>query len=121
MWMIKDNHKRFFGGIRPALDFFKNMQGFYTPIEVEVHNLEELKIAINCNVKHVMLDNFSPAEVVEAISYKPKNITYEISGGIKLDNIDEYFIKGIDAISVGALTYAPPSVDISFKYHKIGD
>jgi nicotinate-nucleotide pyrophosphorylase (carboxylating) len=118
MWMVKDNHKTFFGGVNQAVDFFKSMQGFYTPIEVEIHDIAELSHAIEMNIKHVMLDNFTPEQVKEAIAMKPQNMTYEVSGGINLDNIENYLIEGLDAISIGAMTYGARPVDLSLKYHR---
>lgn len=120
MWMVKDNHKKFFGGVKEAVEFFKSMGSFYAPIEVEVHDLSELKEAIDLNVKHIMLDNFSPDDVIKAISLKNETCTYEVSGGINLGTIDNYLIKGVDAISIGSLTYGAPSVDLSMKIFKKG-
>ncbi|MBL6988488.1 MAG: carboxylating nicotinate-nucleotide diphosphorylase [Bacteriovoracaceae bacterium] len=118
VWMVKDNHKNYFGGLTGAVDFFRSMHGFYTPIEVEIHNLDELKQALDLKVTHVMLDNFTPDEIAKAINIKPDFMSYEVSGGITIDNIDQYLVSGIDAISIGALTYAAPSVDVSLKYKK---
>jgi nicotinate-nucleotide pyrophosphorylase (carboxylating) len=58
MWMIKDNHKTMFGGLKEAFEFFKGLNQFYTPILAEIHNLEELNLAYELGIKHVMLDNF---------------------------------------------------------------
>ncbi|EQC46888.1 carboxylating nicotinate-nucleotide diphosphorylase [Bacteriovorax sp. Seq25_V] len=118
MWMVKDNHKSFFGGVKEAVDFFKQMKGFYTPIEVEVHDLKEFDEVIELGVRHLMLDNFSPDQVRQAIAKKPAGVTIEVSGGIRLDTIGGYIIEGVDAISVGALTNGAPNVDISLKYYK---
>ncbi len=118
MWMIKDNHKTFFGGLKEAYDFFLSLNQFYTPILSEIHSLEELRQAIELNIKHVMLDNFSPEQIHAAVKIKPSNMTYEVSGGIRLHNIEDYLIEGIDAISIGALTYAAPQVDVSMKIGK---
>jgi nicotinate-nucleotide pyrophosphorylase (carboxylating) len=118
VWMAKDNHKAFFGGLRGAIDFFKSMGSFYAPVVVEIHDLAELKEAVKLGVRHVMLDNFSPTEVQAAIAEKSEGMTYEISGGITLESIEKYLIKGVDAISVGSLTYGAPPVDISFKYSR---
>lgn len=118
-FMIKDNHKTFFGGVDNAIEFFKNQHGFYNPLILEIHHLDELKTAINHKINHVMLDNFSPENIKEAISKKPNNMTYEVSGGINFNNIDSYLVEGVDAISMGCLTYDAPHVDISFKYKKI--
>lgn len=118
VWMIKDNHKNFFGGIKKAVEFFKSQQSFYAPIEVEIHDLKELKVAQELGIKHLMLDNFSPEQIKEAIGLKKEGVTFEASGGIHLANLDHYLISGLDAISIGRLTYGAPPVDISLKYNK---
>ena len=119
MWMIKDNHKKIFGGLKEAVTYFQSVGGFYTPLLAEIHDLEELNQAIELNLKHVMLDNFDPADVIKAIGIKPVNMTYEVSGGITLETISEYLITGVDAISVGSLTSFPERVDLSLKMEKL--
>ncbi len=116
MWMIKDNHKSFFGGVEQAINHFKAINSAYTPLELEVHDLKEFDQAIELGVKHVMLDNFSPEQVKEAISKKKQGITIEVSGGINLETIRSYAIDGVDFISVGSLTYGAPPVDLSLKF-----
>ena len=69
-WMIKDNHKNFFGGIKKALNFFKSMQTYYNPIIVEIHSLDEYREAMELNVVHVMLDNFTPEQIRQAVALK---------------------------------------------------
>lgn len=113
--MIKDNHKKFYGGLKPAVEKFQALSGFYQPLIVEIHDLSELKTAIDLKLKHVMLDNFSADDIKSAIKMKPETMTYEISGGINLDNIQHYLMKGIDALSIGGLTHNPPPFDISLK------
>lgn len=115
MWMVKDNHKTFFGGVKEAVDFFKSMQSFYTPIEVEIHSIEELQEARELGIKHFMLDNFTPSEIQKAIDIKPTDATFEVSGGINLENIEGYLIDGVDAISIGSITYGARPVDLSLK------
>jgi nicotinate-nucleotide pyrophosphorylase (carboxylating) len=119
MWMIKDNHKTFFGGVKEAIAFFKETGSFYTPVELEVHNVREYEEAKELQVRHVMLDNFNPDDIKTCLSTKPESMTIELSGGITLDNLDDYLIEGVDAISVGALTYNAPAVDLSFKYQRL--
>ncbi len=118
MWMVKDNHKSFFGGVKEAVAFFREINGFYTPLEVEVHDINELKEVKELGVRHIMLDNFTPEQIRLAIKEKTDAMTYEVSGGIRLSNIDEYLIEGVDAISIGALTNDAKNVDISLKYNK---
>lgn len=116
VWMIKDNHKTCLGGLKAAWNFFQNQGTFYNGTVVEIHSLTELKEAIALNIRHVMLDNFKPEDIKSAVAIKPAGMTYEISGGVKLTNIEDYLIPGVDAISIGALTNAAPRVDISLKF-----
>lgn len=115
-WMIKDNHKSFFGGLAQAYDFFQNQRSFYTPIIAEIHDLEEIQQAKKLGIRHLLLDNFSPSQVEAAIKLKEAGMTYEVSGGMSLDKVSSYLISGVDAISVGALTHSPEKVDLSFKF-----
>ncbi len=119
LWMVKDNHKTFFGGVEQALQFFKDMGAFYNEIELEVHNEAEFDQALELGVRHMMLDNFSPEQIKKIIPKKKDHTTIEVSGGVRLSNLEDYLIEGVDAISVGALTYDAPAVDISFKYKRI--
>lgn len=117
-WMIKDNHKKIFGGLKEALNFFQSLKGFYQPIVVEIHDLDELKLAIELGVKHAMLDNFTHEDIQIAIKMKKAGMTYEVSGGITLETISDYAIEGIDAASMGSLTSYPAKVDMSLKFEK---
>tara|TARA_R110000868_G_scaffold313440_4_gene574446 strand:- start:3310 stop:4146 length:837 start_codon:yes stop_codon:yes gene_type:complete len=116
MWMVKDNHKTFFGGVEKAVNFFKSQSSAYAPIEVEVHDLAELSEALELGVHHIMLDNFSPEMVKQAIKTKKVNTTFEVSGGINLQTLKDYLIDGVDFISIGSLTYGAPAVDLSLKH-----
>ncbi len=118
-WMIKDNHKSSLGGLGGAWNFFKDQGAFYNNIVVEIHSLEELKEAIGLGCKHVMLDNFSPDLVREAVKIKKLDMTFEVSGGLNLSTIANYFIEGVDALSLGSITYSAPRVDLSLKFKTI--
>ncbi len=115
VWMIKDNHKTFFNGLKPAWEFFQNMQTHYQSIVVEIHSLDELKLANDLGVKNFMLDNFSLEDIKMAIKMKKVGSHFEVSGGIQLDNCSQFFLNGIDAISIGGLTHSAPHVDFSMK------
>ncbi len=115
-WMIKDNHKSSMGGLKGAWDFFASQGVFYNNVVVEIHDLNELTQAIKLGVTHVMLDNFKPELIEDAVKMKVQGMTYEVSGGVNLTNLKSYLIKGVDAISIGALTYSAPRVDISLKF-----
>lgn len=116
LWMIKDNHKTCLGGLRGAVEFFESQGAFYNNIIAEIHDLNELQMAIDMKISNVMLDNFSAEKIKEAVKIKPAGMTYEVSGGVKITNIKDYLIPGVDVISIGALTNAAPRVDISLKF-----
>ena len=119
-WMIKDNHKAFFGGLEGAWKYFQSMQTFYQNIIVEIHSLEELKLAFDLGVKNVMLDNFSTENLHKAIEMKKTGVTYEVSGGVKLETLNDFLLDGIDVISIGALTHSAPHIDLSMKIKPLG-
>lgn len=119
MILIKDNHVDYAGGIRQAVQAalqYKQDHQLQIPIEVEVRNFDELKevIAIG-KVDRVMFDNFTPAQVEEAVALVNGQLVTEASGGITLDTIADYAHAGVDFISVGALTHSVKSLDLSLK------
>ncbi len=119
LWMIKDNHKSGLGGLKGALEFFQSQGTFYNNIIAEIHDLNELKEAISLGIRHVMLDNFTADQIREAVKTKKPGMTFEVSGGIRLETMKDFLIEGVDALSIGALTYGAPKVDISLKYRSV--
>ena len=121
MIMIKDNHVDYAGGISQAIkkthNYLKN-QNKELKIEIEVRSLEELNEVIEeGGVDRIMLDNFSPQEIVRALKLIPSTFETEASGGISETTIVEYAETGINFISVGALTHSVKSLDLSLKAH----
>ncbi|MCY4779690.1 carboxylating nicotinate-nucleotide diphosphorylase [Sphingobacterium sp. UT-1RO-CII-1] len=119
MILIKDNHVDYAGGIAEALSSvqdYKRKKGLEIPVEIEVRNFEELDaVLMNGNVDRVMLDNFTPADVKQAVDLIDGRLVTEASGGITLDTIRAYALTGVDFISVGALTHSVKSLDLSLK------
>lgn len=119
MILIKDNHVDYAGGISAAVNAafdYKKQNQLDIAIEVEVRNFEELNEVLNLPaVDRVMLDNFSPAQVREAVDLVDDRLVTEASGGITLETIPEYAKTGVDFISVGALTHSVKSLDLSLK------
>lgn len=121
MIMIKDNHVDYAGGISQAIQktqsYLKD-QNKDLKIEIEVRSLEELNEVIEeGGVDRIMLDNFSPQEIVRALKLIPSTFETEASGGISEKTIVEYAETGINFISVGALTHSVKSLDLSLKAH----
>lgn len=122
MIMLKDNHIDFAGGIRPALErvrsYLKEKQ-LDLAIEVEARNMEEVSEILACGkVDRIMLDNFTPEDVMRAVNLIGNRSETEASGGITEENIVAYAEAGVDFISVGALTHSVKSLDMSLKAYE---
>ncbi|MBK9525443.1 MAG: carboxylating nicotinate-nucleotide diphosphorylase [Bacteroidetes bacterium] len=122
MILIKDNHVDASGGIKAALqkanDYLKK-SGKDLKIEIETRNLDEVKDVISAGgADRIMLDNFSPEVMKQAIQLINGKYETEASGGITLENIRDYAATGVNYISVGALTHSYKSLDISMKIVK---
>ncbi len=119
MVMLKDNHIDFCGGIRQAIentcDYLKK-NGLNLKIEVETRSIDDVRqvLAVG-NVDRIMLDNYSPDMMEEAVKLIGNKYETEASGGITLENIVAYARTGVDFISVGALTHHAVSMDLSLK------
>ena len=117
--MLKDNHIDYCGGIVKAIDkAFKYVQenNLGIKIEVETRNLDDVKQAVaSGKVDRIMLDNFSPNLIREALVIINKSCETEASGGINLENIKSYAATGVDYISAGALIHQAKSADLSLK------
>jgi nicotinate-nucleotide pyrophosphorylase (carboxylating) len=119
MVMIKDNHIDFAGGVAEAItttaNYLKSKRKKLS-IEIEVRNKEELTEVIRVGgVDRIMLDNFSPPEIKEALKTIPKIYETEASGGISQSTIVAYAETGVDFISVGELTHSVKSLDLGLK------
>jgi nicotinate-nucleotide pyrophosphorylase (carboxylating) len=119
MIMLKDNHVDYAGGIKPAIQKTKEYlvaNNKCLSIEIEVRNMEELNEVLEIGgVDRIMLDNFTPALLSEALKLIPAQYETEASGGITIDTIRSYAETGVQYISVGALTHSVKSLDLSLK------
>jgi nicotinate-nucleotide pyrophosphorylase (carboxylating) len=120
MILIKDNHLAVTNSIREAISMARQKVGKNIMIECEVSDTNSSLEAIKSGADIIMLDNFSPQQAQETISYLKKSdlrkkILVEISGGVNLSNIKEYAYALPDMISVGSLTHSSKSVDFSME------
>jgi nicotinate-nucleotide pyrophosphorylase (carboxylating) len=110
--LIKDNHVAAAGGTAAAIRLARSSG---LPVEVEVENLAELRVALEEGAEGVLLDNMTPADVGEAVRLTAGRAVLEVSGGVTLDNVGAYGATGVDRISVGALTHSAPALDVSME------
>ncbi len=121
MIMLKDNHIDYCGGLQPAIDeAFSYVQRHHLniKIEVETRTLEDVKTVCSIakgKVFRIMLDNFTPDEVKQALAIINHDFETEASGGINLTTIEDFAKTGVDYVSVGGLIHQAQSLDLSLK------
>jgi nicotinate-nucleotide pyrophosphorylase (carboxylating) len=121
MIMLKDNHIDYCGGIEKAIETSYNyvqQNHLNIKIEIETRSIDDVKKVCEFGigkVDRIMLDNFEPAQIVEALQIINNQFETEASGGINLKNIESYAATGVNFISVGALIHQAKSVDLSLK------
>ncbi len=119
MVMLKDNHIDFCGGIEKAIEktrqYLKD-NNLDLKIEVETRTIDDVKrVLATGGVDRIMLDNYTPELMVEAVKLIDGKYETEASGGITIENIEAYAKTGVDFISVGAIIHHAVSMDLSLK------
>jgi len=121
MIMLKDNHIDYAGGIEKAIHQAWQYVQTKKPdlkIEVETRSIEDVKKVCTVGkgkVFRIMVDNFTPQQITEALEIIQGDFETEASGGINLDNIQLYAATGVDYVSVGSLIHQAQSLDLSLK------
>ena len=103
--LIKDNHIAACGGLGPA-------DGHLMKVEVEIDGLGQLEDALAHGPDVVLLDNFTPDQLREAVARTGGRAVLEASGGVNLETVAAIAATGVDVISVGALTHSASVLDI---------
>lgn len=121
MIMLKDNHISYCGGITRAIELahaYILEKQLPLSIEVEAGNMDQVREICEVGmgkVFRIMLDNFSPAAVAEAVAFIHQRFETEASGGINMQTIQDYAATGVDYVSVGGLIHQATSIDLSLK------
>jgi nicotinate-nucleotide pyrophosphorylase (carboxylating) len=110
--LIKDNHIAACGSVGEAVRRAKAFAGHLMKVEVEVDGLDQLDEALAHGPDVVMLDNFSLADLKEAVRRVEGRAVLEASGGVNLETVRAIAETGVDVISVGALTHSVSVLDI---------
>lgn len=119
MIMLKDNHIDYSGGIQKAIEKawdYVQTKKRGLKIEVETRSLADVEMVIQTGkIDRIMLDNFTPEMIVEALKLIAGKYETEASGGIHYDNLESYAATGVDFISSGAIIHQAVSLDLSLK------
>lgn len=112
--LIKDSHLALTSSIGAAL---RTIRKAYpdAEISIEVSNIQELEQALNERAPRILLDNFAPGQVREAMQMIRGRAKVEVSGGVQPSSARAYALAGADYISVGALTHSAVALDFSMK------
>jgi nicotinate-nucleotide pyrophosphorylase (carboxylating) len=124
MVLVKDNHVAIAGSVEKAVKRAKQAASFSKKIEAEVTSIADALKAAEAGADIVMLDNFSPKQVREAVEALKKagffgKVLLEASGGITEQNLLEYASAQVDIISMGTLTHSVKALDISLEVAKV--
>ncbi|MEM2420070.1 MAG: carboxylating nicotinate-nucleotide diphosphorylase [Candidatus Bathyarchaeia archaeon] len=124
MILIKDNHVAIAGSIEKAIKTAREKASFSKKIEVEVAKVEDALKAAEAGADIIVLDNFSPKQVEDAVKLLKKaryhgKILLEASGEITADNILNYASKEVDVISLGEITHSIKALNISLEITKV--
>ena len=117
--MIKDNHRVVLArlGSKALGDAVVSVRKNHpnAPIIIEADNLEQVEEALGAGANHILLDNMTPDELREAVTFIAGRAKTEASGGVRLDTVTAIASTGVDYISVGALTHSAQAVDFSLE------
>lgn len=119
-FLIKENHIAAAGGIAQAVAQARALKP-NTLVEVEVENLLQLSQALAAKADIVMLDNFSPDSIVQAVRMNQGRVKLEVSGNLEGEKLNQYANLGVDYLSSGALTKHVQAVDLSLRLVKTWD
>jgi nicotinate-nucleotide pyrophosphorylase (carboxylating) len=120
MILIKDNHIAVAGSVKKALKTAKKSAPFVKKIEIEVTRREDVIDAIKSGADVVMLDNFTPREIIKTIDELKRaklygRVVLEASGGIASENVCDFARTGVDVVSLGEITHSPRALNISLE------
>jgi nicotinate-nucleotide pyrophosphorylase (carboxylating) len=127
--LVKDNHLACLAGrmradtgtvqkaTQKAMEYAKTHPPL--PVEIEVETMEQLRAVLAEAPTVVLLDNMTPAQVREAVALRNElapGVKLEASGGIRLENLRDYALAGVDRISVGAMTHQATALDMAIDF-----
>ena len=110
--LIKDNHVAAAGSVTAAFQAVSKLAP-ELPVEVECDTVEQVAEAVRAGAGLILLDNFAPALMREAVRLAGGRALLEASGGLRLENAAEVAGTGVDFLAVGALTHSAPALDIA--------
>jgi nicotinate-nucleotide pyrophosphorylase (carboxylating) len=112
--MLKENHLPAAGSIAAAAARARALHPAL-PLIIEVESLDELGQALATGCTRILVDDFSEADLREAVRRAAGRIPLEVSGSVELGRLQAIGATGVDYVSVGALTKHVHAVDLSLR------
>ena len=81
-----------------------------------METIGELSQALEAGARRIMLDNFSIAELREAVRVNGGRARLEASGNVTAQTIREIALTGVDFISCGDITKNVRAIDLSLQF-----
>jgi nicotinate-nucleotide pyrophosphorylase (carboxylating) len=122
--LAKDNHLAVLlaggTGIGDAVRDARRRLGHTVHLEVEVDRLDQVEAVVSAGVDTIMLDNFTPEQLVEGVHQVAGRALVEASGGVSLETVGVIARTGVDVVSVGALTHSARALDLGLDVDVTG-
>jgi nicotinate-nucleotide pyrophosphorylase (carboxylating) len=114
--LVKDNHVRAAGGVKPAIEAARKSAHHLLKVECEVTTLAEVEDALSARAEVILLDNMDTPTMKAAVELIAGRALVEASGNVTLERLPEIAATGVDLISMGALTHSAKAADISLEW-----
>lgn len=117
-FLIKENHIHACGSITSAIRMARDIAAD-KPLEIEVETLVEFKEALAEGADIIMLDEFSIAEIKQAVKLNQEQqypCKIEVSGNVNEETLPGLAATGVDYISIGAMTKHVKAIDLSMRF-----
>jgi nicotinate-nucleotide pyrophosphorylase (carboxylating) len=116
--MVKDNH--LIGTTITAAVAEARRRWPGRTVHIEADSRELMVEALSAGADIILLDNFTPAELVDLVAEVDaweaatggRRPLLEASGGITFDTLDGYAGTGVDLVSSGSITNSAPVLDV---------
>ena len=115
--LIKENHIMAAGSITAAIQQARHLHPGIL-VEVETENLQELAEATAAQADIIMLDEYSLADMREAVRVTAGKIPLEASGGVSPETLVAIAETGVNFVSIGGITKHVRAVDLSMRFTK---
>ena len=126
--MLKENHLAWAGGVSAAIKAVRAEAPWPSRVIVEAETAEEARAAVAAGADGVLLDEFTPAELIGLVPQLRSEAKARLSGspvvleasGIQPADLRAYAATGIDLISTSAPMTRSSWLDLSMRFTPAG-